>query len=455
MLLRRRRRIGVTGLGNAGKSVFLTSLLSHLEEHDPERLALGRDGRAQVRSFRRLPLPPGRSPFDWEACRRTMVESGQWPAKTRDNAHVRCSFRRSDWSYTDIELHLFDFAGERLADAVMLGRDHAGWSDAVLAMVRSDVQAASLAGELEAALSKPEVSAGELVHAYRLLLARLALSYRSLVTPSTFLLDTEGRMAQPGRVEAIAAARAAGFADAELAPVPTALRTRRPDLARLFDARYEVYLRRVVTPVFSELARCHRLLVLVDVPGLLMGGTGRYNDQRMVLKRLFTSIDPRRGLPGRLAGAATKLLAGDRLRFGGISRVALVASKADLVAPVDRGNLLALLRDMARRPAEDASWKVATFTAAAVISTRAGEEGARVLSGRPLLDERGTTLSPEAPPRTFRVSAVPERWPETWEAGSFSFPDVYPEVPRRVDLPPRQIGLGGILEFLLAESLLE
>ncbi len=455
MLLRRRRRIGVTGLGNAGKSVFLTSLMSHLEEHDPERLPLGRDGRAQVRAFRRLPLPPGQNPLDWDACRRTMVEAGRWPAKTGANAHLRCAFSRSDWSYTDIELQVFDFPGERLADALMLDRDHAGWSDAVLAMVRSDPQAAGLAGELEAALAQPRVSAGELVSGYRLLLARLALSYRSLVTPSTFLLDVEGRMAELGRPEVIAAARPAGLVDAELAPVPTLLRARRPDLARLFDARYEVYVRRVVAPVFRALAGCHRLLVLVDVPGLLMGGTGRYNDQRMVLKRLFASLDPRRGLPERLAGAAARLVAGDRLRPGGITRVALVASKADLVAPVDRGNLLALLRDMARRPAEDASWRVASFTASAVVSTRTVEEGARLLSGRPLVDERGAALGPAAAPRTFHVSPVPERWPEEWEAGAFSFPDVYPEVPRRIDLPPRQIGLGGVLEFLLAERMLE
>src|SRR5687767_9214495 len=51
-------RVGVVGLYNAGKTVFLTSLVNHLRDHDPDRFALvGRD--TTVRRFERLPPDPG------------------------------------------------------------------------------------------------------------------------------------------------------------------------------------------------------------------------------------------------------------------------------------------------------------------------------------------------------------------------------------------------------------
>src|SRR5215207_4417179 len=43
-------RVGVVGLYSAGKTVLLTSLINHLQDHDPDRFPLGKPG-TQIRRF--------------------------------------------------------------------------------------------------------------------------------------------------------------------------------------------------------------------------------------------------------------------------------------------------------------------------------------------------------------------------------------------------------------------
>ncbi len=452
----RRLRVGVTGIGNSGKSVFLTSLVSHLEDHDADRLRLGADGSARVQRFRLLPLAPDEAAFDVDGFRRTLVDHGRWPRKTRAESHLRCAFERSDWQVLGAELHLFDFPGERMADAAMLGRDFAEWSDVVLGPLTYDRPTAELASRFLAELEQPDPTEEALLAGYRDALARLALAFRPRITPSTFLLAEDGSMARPGPPETIAAQRLSGLPGAEFTPLPAGLRQRRPDLFWRFGERYLDYRERVASPVFAFLRRCHRLVVLVDLPGILMGGTGRYNDQRELLKVLFAALDPHRGLAERLIGITAEGLSAGRLRPGGITRVSLVASKADLVHPADRGRLLALLRDMARRPAEDhGGWRASFHTASAIVSTRAAPGDEHALIGRTLLDSGGQPRPPDAPALRYAVSTVPESWPESWQPGDYLFPDVYPEVPRRIDLPPKQFGLDGVIDAVLADRLFE
>ena len=54
------RRVGVVGLSYAGKTVFLTSLINHLEHHDADRFRIGDSNEAvTIRKFHTVPVTPG------------------------------------------------------------------------------------------------------------------------------------------------------------------------------------------------------------------------------------------------------------------------------------------------------------------------------------------------------------------------------------------------------------
>src|SRR5262249_31326801 len=131
-------RVGVLGLYASGKTVFLTSLLNHLIDHDRDRFRLG-NGTVTVRKFQEQPTDLGWPRFDYEANRDAFVHQ-RWPRKTRDRAEFVCTFERSDWWISDARLRFYDLPGERIADAVMVARDYAGWSDHVLKLFRDDTE---------------------------------------------------------------------------------------------------------------------------------------------------------------------------------------------------------------------------------------------------------------------------------------------------------------------------
>src|SRR5471030_3166871 len=128
-------RIGVVGLYNAGKTVFLTSVINHLEHHDPDRFPLGKPGTT-IRRFETRPPETGWANFNYAGFRDALVHRGQWPDKTKDRSMYACQFQRSDWAFSDALVKFYDLPGERLADAAMLDRDFAGWSDHMLELIR-------------------------------------------------------------------------------------------------------------------------------------------------------------------------------------------------------------------------------------------------------------------------------------------------------------------------------
>src|SRR3954471_7205374 len=82
-------RVGVVGLYNAGKTVLLTSLVNHLEHHDPDRFRLG-TGDATVRKFELGRPDPGWAHFNYAGFRDALVHHGKWPEKTRDRSQLVC-----------------------------------------------------------------------------------------------------------------------------------------------------------------------------------------------------------------------------------------------------------------------------------------------------------------------------------------------------------------------------
>ncbi|MGF1450491.1 MAG: YcjX family protein [Opitutales bacterium] len=440
--LPRERKIAITGIAGGGKTVFLTSLLSHLAEHDPDHFVFGQHARA--RDFRELAFRAGYGgPFRLERARDNLSRRQSWPAKTRDCSHFRCEFRRSDQRFSRQRLHFFDLPGERIADAAIAAcESYAEWSDHTIKHLEDRSSYADAAGDYLALQKFKELDEELLLRTYRETLAKLILGFKPLVAPSTFLLDPLGDTPKGQTIEELAGERLSGLEPeggnpGEFAPMAARARKRFPELATRMTRAYRRYRRELALPVFGELREAERLIVLVDIPSLLLGGDGRYNDNRQMLDDLFEALRP-----GSLLGARLLGLLG--IKLWPLERVAFVASKADMVLPedVENGRLVGLLRGMADRsrhkiPGVRCEW----FAASACVSTRSGHES-NTLIGRP------GHQPADAAELEFEVSRLPETWPRAWEPGEYAFYRVHPNAPRNLQIPPPHLGLDRVFDFI-------
>jgi uncharacterized protein len=446
-------RVGVVGLYNAGKTVLLTSLINHLQDHDPDRFPLGsKDTR--VRKFVVHAPDPDWAAFNYTGHRDALVNSGRWPAKTTDRSQFVCQFERSDWRFSDCLLKLYDLPGERVADAGMLGRDFTGWSERMLSLFVNDTAYRSCCAPFLEVANKPGTTAAELLHVYKLALANLILSFKPLISPSTFLLDLKGTPARPDTAENLAKSRSSGVDAAnEFCPLPAGLRVPGSKLYEDFSFRYSRYVERVVVPTILAFKSCTALVVLVDITMLLAGGVGMYDDNRQIVRDLFDVLSPGENrLLGPLFRGLSKVFLPHQWRPGWITRVAFVAPKMDLVHPADRDRMLMLTRRMAERYAADRDGlKYDFFNLSSVVSTKAlplAEGGPRVLVGTPLRGPDGKK-TPPGPEQRFTVSALPDDWPLEWPAGRYAFPEVYPKMPARKDYPPDQVNVDRLASFVI------
>ena len=189
------RYVGVIGMHSSGKTVFLTSLIDHLMNHDPARFRLGVDTAEPVtlRKVRPEAVTAGWEAFHYAGNRAALATSGRWPRKTKDRAEFALGFERSDWRFNSALLRLFDMPGERLADAAMFGQTYEQWSDHWHRYTADDAhQRAASAGFLDV-LNRPTPDEPALIEAYRLALATaVGRHFKPFVSPSSFLLDAAG-----------------------------------------------------------------------------------------------------------------------------------------------------------------------------------------------------------------------------------------------------------------------
>jgi uncharacterized protein len=446
--------IGIVGPSWSGKTVFLTSLINHLQHQEPSLFPFGKKG-TRIRQFTELPTEYGWPPFPYSEFRNRIVNR-VWPAKTTDRAQYACRFERTDWNFTDVIMRFYDLPGERINDIAMVqryGDSYESWSDHVIQRLRNDIDYLDHFTNFFKHLDNPHSEEMDIVRAYRIGLARLWLAYKPYLTPSTFQLDLKGTPCKGTDPEVIARERHSGLSDKEeFVPLPADVRAKRPDLVAKFSERFLRYRDGVVAPWVDALKSCHGLVVMVDVLEILAAGHGMYNDIHALLKDLFQTLRLDNNPLKRTLGTLSDVFLPHFMRPAWVKRVAFVAPKADRAHPRDRMNIGRLLHELTRKFADDLDGDgitCQTFRVASVVSTEmhTTPTNERKLLGSTLYDAQGKRLAP-GEKHVFSVSPVPENWPKEWKQGEFVYPEVYPDIPARMAAVPMQEGLAEVFDFL-------
>ncbi len=440
------RRIAVTGLAGAGKTVFLLSLLQHMEHFDPNRFHIAHGAR--LSGFQELPPGGSFAPFPRTRMRARLMERQNvaWPEKTRDIYHYRCSFvhsglnlasrlwntlRHGAWLSRRVEWDILDFPGERLSDSLIARHDSlAGWSDELLDLWDSYDRIRETMAEYRRLLAGtvPPVDVA-ITDTYKKCLAAMVHNKNQMITPSTFMLGTgDGGVLTAEDILAHGRGRTSGLPGAEFSPLPAEFRAANPGVAGRFSEYYARYREEVILPLFAAINGCDSLLVLIDVPGILSGGVGRYNDTNHLIETLASSIIP------------------SGLFSNNVDKIGFVGSKADMIHARDQDNLRELVEDMMRiamnkqpdiRRAE--SFVVSSWVSAESVDL---DDGSRALRGIPARDSEV---------RVFRVPELRPDWPADWPAEDprYSYPRLSPPPLANRFMAPEQRNVDKVFDFIM------
>ncbi|MCS2609070.1 YcjX family protein [Halomonas dongshanensis] len=443
----RQLRLAVTGLSQAGKTAFLTSLVNQLRHAGVEAkldlLPAAREGRllgAQRLNQPDLGVP--RFPYDpgMAALRDTPP---RWPEPTRGISELRLQLRyrpaRRGWLTPEtahLTLDLFDYPGEWLLDLPLLQHDFASWSESQTHHQGPQRQALFtrwLEGvkTLDPAATADEAQLAELADAYAEGLKRAKQAGFSDLQPGRFLL--------PGELEGAPVLQFFPLPALSLSPEALAALPADSVYATLSE-RFRYYQQQVVRPFYREhFRRFDRQIILVDVLGALNAGPERFEDLSRALRQLMKSFDyGQRSLLSRLFAPR-------------IDRLAIAATKADHVTPEQHPALVRLLEALLAEPLKDlrfANVPVKALSLAAIRATEAREvshEGKR----SPAL--RGTTLDGEEV--LVYPGDVPTSLPSPafWTSQGFDFPSFRPMATPQEALA--HIRMDAALEWLIGDKL--
>ena len=435
----RHLRLAVTGLSRSGKTVFITSAVSHLLDgyglpflqpvHDGRYLGGRLEGEHRADRF-----PYARFHAD------LVAQPPRWPRATEKLTSLRLeiAYRTRSLVLRQIQpvqhltLEIIDYPGEWLLDLPLLEQSFAQFSHEALALAEQPLREAAAAdwrerlAEFDADGPENDEAITAVSEAYRRYLVHCHKELGlSRVQP--------GRFTNPGEME--------GSALLRFCPLPPGEPRPRTNRARMAE-RFERYREEVVRSFYEDhFSRFDRQIVLVDLLSALNAGPGHFADTQESLALILKSF--RYGGSGLLS----------RLFAPRIDRLLFAVSKADHVAPNQHPALKQLLELMIRPAARTPRYEGITTEVMTLASLRCTdvvrtEHHGQVLScvrGHLKDGERETVLFPgEIPPD------LPE--PDDWTSGRFRFKEF---APRRLvpSAAGQHIRLDQALQFLIGDKL--
>lgn len=437
--LDRHIRLAVTGLSGAGKTALLTGLLEQLlYANDSTHLPFWQVKQQQRFIGSRL-VPSEHwsvARFDYEAAVAALTaEPARWPQSTRDVSEIRLEIKYKPAGglasklsdQRRLSLDLIDYPGEWLLDLPMMGQTYQQWSEQQTRLMqqqpRSDVFAGWLKRlqESQHNCDDDDATLRRLAQDYRQQLQRCKNEY------GLYFLQP-GRHLLPGD---LADAPALDFF-----PWPQQLELSGPWQQKLQD-KYTYYQQQVIKPFYKNYFQgFNRQIILVDVLTALESGEAALTELKLAVSELMKSFQY----------GSNHLL--KRLLAPQIDKVALVASKADHVAPDQHSamrQLLAQLLQGSRQQLEFNQIQHQLFSVAGIAVSQAGQlaDGTTVLDGVNQQQQRIRVGAPK----------VPSSWPDQqqWQQG-FAYPRFYPAF-ASTQSPLPHMRLDQLLDYVLGDKL--
>lgn len=438
ILSERTVRLAVTGLSQAGKTVFITSLAHNLlsAPANPVVLPIFRARLGGRLLGARIEPVEGRA-FPYEKLLQSFAaDPPRWPESTTGTSALRIAIRYRPRSLlwgavaplSTLRLEIIDYPGEWLLDLPLLEQSFEEWSQAMLSLCREEPRATEARPWLDFLAGRPEATEANARAAAELYTAYL----RRCRTEHGLSLLQPGRFLSPGEHW--------GSALLHFCPLPNSA----APLHALMRERYERYRKEIVERFYADhFRRFDRQVVLVDVLRALNIGPAAFEDARRALASVLRSFRfGRSNILTRLLGGAL------------IDRVLFLATKADHVAPGQYANLRQLLAKMTIEAGLDMRFEGAQAEVGIVAAVRCTEPGIGSYQGKSVGLVKGI-LEGETTPKVLYAGEVPPAPPprELWATQRPDFPNFQPP---RLDPTPGegvpQFGLDEALDYLLGDK---
>ena len=447
------------GTSACGKTVFLTSLLDHLRNHDRKLLPLhdekGQD--IEVVDFKEIKRSGNKDfkTFPQQRFRSMIVEGVTWPEKTADIHHFDCLItidkknpKKEIKHRSKVNLEFLDVPGERFADLSMYETSYENWSDAFWEKVNQNI---AIEKEAQEFLKPPEnLPTEKIIRHFKVFLGKLyANHYSRMVSPSIFILDRSGKMPARGRTfEEWASERLVGTSrETEFVPLPAKWRESRPELVKEFKRHYRDYSREIVRPLVDWLKNADQLLLLIDQTEILMGGPTMYNDVASICDETIRRLTVEPTALTKALGLGEIALSVGLIRHAEISKIGVVSTKVDKILRDDENNVNLLAEDLLEKSLRRLSnVDCKYFGCAAVNSSERVKDNPQGLAAVLLNQGDDTEGSSQ---KMIEVSQLPDKWPDKRNWNDYYFPDFRPHFPDRTNEPPKHRGMEKIVNYIL------
>lgn len=430
-------KIGVFGLSNSGKTVFLTSLLWHLENQNPNWFPLKDSGH--ISSFRII--ESDEHDFNFLRHKNTFLQRHKWPEKTTDYAIAKCKFRITGpvegikkrltiglgRHLCERSVSFLDIPGERVSDILIWkAKDYKDWVKKLFRFWRNDPVNEQIMRAFCELASNPDIPTKQLEEVYKRSMWYM-LDAHCPITPSTYYLGTDGSMLgdKNNSERETAIQDRPIWCNGNFLPLPESWYKKNPDEYKKMQKMFYAYRKQVLKPLFQEMKECDNYILCIDIPSILNNGAACLRYTQQIFKSFIEWLEPKKFV---------QFL--DKLGLNP-PRLAYVATKSDIV--LDKNHLECLLKDFCS-PLNFAGFSQMLFTCSACKSSERKEwNGKDVLVGKDCDAVDGNLL--------LEPDELPSEWPDSWDPETYLFQEIAPKL--YSIRPPDQYNLNKIFEFIV------